>query len=257
MNYRTTIILLASSQDNGDTIRYTCPRCEGGSSGEKSLSVTRDESGHLVWQCFRDKCRERGSTDSSVTSTQVVKVAKKRKEFKGTTKPLSDYHLRRINSMWGITDPPYWYYTPEYGGRVAMSVRGPKYHHRGWVLRDIRGTAQAKALTYIEEGEESLSWYKTKGSGPTVLVEDIPSAVRASRHVNAVALLGTAIGKDKAIEIAEYAARPIVLALDQDATAKSFDHIQRYGLSWGDTKVLPLKKDLKDMAEDELRELLK
>ena len=258
MNYRTTIILLASSQDNGDTIRYICPRCEGGNSGEKSLSVTRDESGHLVWQCFKDKCPEKGGTDSSVTSTKVVKVAKKRKEFKGTTKPLSDYHLRRINALWGITDPPYWYYTPEYGGRVAMSVRSPKYMHRGWVLRDIRGTAQVKALNYIEEGEESLSWYKNASNkNGTILVEDIPSAVRASKYVSAVALLGTAIGKDKAIEISEHAARPIVLALDQDATAKSFDIVRRYGLSWEDTKILPLKKDLKDMTEDELCTTLK
>ena len=260
MNYRTSIILMASTQDNGDTIRYICPRCDAGSDGEKSLSVTRDESGHLVWQCFKDKCIEKGGTDGSVVSADrmAVRVEKVRKEFKGTTKALSDYHLAQIKSMWGIEDPPYWYYTPEYGGRVAMSIRGPKYQHRGWVLRDIRGNAQVKALNYLEKGEESLSWYKNKRPDVgTILVEDIPSAVRASSHLTAVALLGTAVGLDKAIELEAYAPRPIIIALDQDATAKSFKIASRYGLSWGDTKILTLPKDLKDMTEDELCTTLK
>jgi len=159
--------------------------------------------------------------------------------------------------MWGIEDPPYWYYTPDYGGRIAMSIRGPKYNHRGWVLRDIRGRAKTKALTYIEKDEESLSWYKTTTNAPTVLVEDIPSAVRANGGgVNAVALLGTAIGLGKALEIAANAPRPIIIALDQDATSKSFDYIKRYGLLWDTVLIRVLPKDLKDMTEEELKEIL-
>jgi hypothetical protein len=134
-----------------------------------------------------------------------------------------------------------------------MSVRSPKDLPRGWILRDIRGNARVKALTYIDEGEEGLSWYKTSPHAPTVLVEDIPSSVRASQYMNAVALLGTGIGLPRALEIAEYASRPIIVALDQDATSLSFKWARKYSLLWGDVMVLPLKKDLKNMTEEELQ----
>lgn len=258
MNYSIAITLLASSMDLGDTLRELCPRCEGGSTREKSLSITLTEDGHLLWQCFRANCTEkRGASGRKVIVSNMVVAEKVRKKFEGTTKALSDYHLAQLKSMWGIEDPPYWYYTPDYGGRIAMSIRGPKYNHRGWVLRDIRGRAHTKALTYLDKDEESLSWYKTKTNQPTVLVEDIPSAVRASRYVNAIALLGTSIGLGKALEIAHNAPRPIVIALDQDATAGSFKYVKRYGLLWEDTKILVLPKDLKDMTDTELKEILK
>lgn len=256
MNYKTTIILHASPMELGDTLRVTCPRCEGGSSQEKNtLSITKHEDGSVVWQCFRNSCPEKGgtNTDGRVSKVDIVEPAKPKKKFDGTTKALTDFHLARIKKLWGIDDPPHWYFTPDYGGRIAMSVRGPKYNHRGWVLRDIRGAARVKALTYIEDNEESLSWYKTQDpSAPTVLVEDIPSAVRASRYTNAVALLGTAVGMDKALEIADYTRGPVVIALDQDATAKSFEYAQRYKLLWREPRVLLLERDLKDMEEEEL-----
>jgi len=259
MNYKTTIILMSTELDLGDSLRVICPRCEGGSSNEKSLSISRLEDGDLVWQCFRANCPEKnGASDSGVSRISSVpkEIEKVRKVFKGTTKALTEVQLAQLNSMWGVTNPPYWYYTPDYGGRIAMSIRGPKYNHRGWVLRDIRGNARVKALTYLDKKEESLSWYKTHPDQPTVLVEDIPSAVRASRYVNSIALLGTAIGIGKALEIAEYGTRPIILALDQDATRQSFKHLTRYGLMWEDTRILTLPKDLKNMNEVELQEIL-
>lgn len=137
-----------------------------------------------------------------------------------------------------------------------MSILSPKGTHRGWVLRND-GSSQPKALTYVEEGEDALSWYLCHESAPTVLVEDIPSAVRASTYVNAVALCGTGIGSDRASEIAEYATRPIVVALDQDATAKSFEYVKKYNLLWDGPRVLPLKQDIKNMQETQVCDLLR
>ena len=138
-----------------------------------------------------------------------------------------------------------------------MSVRSPKYMHRGWVLRDMRGVARSKALTYIDEGEVAQSWYRINHNAPTVVVEDIPSAVRVNMSgVNAVALLGTLVNEDKAIEIARYAPRPVVIALDQDATARAFQIARKFGLLWDHYRVLPLNKDFKDMTEDEIQQKL-
>lgn len=257
MSRSVDVTFIASELEPGETTRVLCPRCDGGSSREKSLTITLDWDGGLVWNCFRDSCTEKGRSGGTYipsTTTQSDRVVKK---FEGTTVPLSDVRLDKIHTKWGITNPPYWYWTPDYGGRIAMSVRSPKYLHRGWVLRDLRGVAKAKALTYMDKDEVMLSWYKVQKDAPTVVVEDIPSAVRVSMFgVNAVALLGTIVNMDKADELARYAPRPIVIALDQDATAKAFQIARKYGLVWDHYRVLPLEKDFKDMTDTEVQNKL-
>lgn len=90
-----------------------------------------------------------------------------------------------------------------------------------------------------------------------MVVEDIPSAVRVSMcGVNAVALLGTILNIEKATEIAEFSG-PVTLALDQDATEKSFHHARRWGLLWDEVQVLPLQKDFKDMTDEQIQEKLR
>jgi len=137
-----------------------------------------------------------------------------------------------------------------------MSIRSPKNAHRGWVLRSVGSNVRAKALTFTEEGEVALSWYKTNRLAPTVLVEDIPSAVRASKTMNSVALLGTGIGSDRAMEIAKHATRPIFIAMDQDATPTAIEYAKKYCLLWDDVRVMQLPKDMKNMSEPELLVLL-
>lgn len=263
MDYTPMILIEGSNLSQGENTRVVCPACAGGSSGERSLSITLGEDNILRWQCFRGSCHlSPGMTGTDPSSqalyihTKKHEVVKPRRKFDGKTTALSERDLAWIEEHWGITEPPYWYYTPNYGGRIAMSIRSPKYKHRGWVLRDIRGRAKRKALTYIDEKEQGLSWYKTKKHGPTIVVEDIPSSVRASRYVNAVALCGTGLGYEKAEELSMYGSRPIVMCLDQDAVDLSFKYIKKYGLLWGDSKVLPLKKDIKDMNEQDIKELL-
>ena len=257
MSVQTQIVLLAARLSMGENTREICPVCDGGSTREKSLSITMFEDG-IKWKCFRASCGVKGTTmpednlcDIPVTTTMV-----KKSTFEGHTKKLSEFHLQKIETLWSITNPDFWYWTPEYGGRIAMSIRSPKYRHRGWVLRDIRGMARQKALNFINEGEQGLSWYRRHKKGPTVVVEDIPSAVRAEKYMNSVALLGTGIGPDRALEIADYATRPVILALDQDATALSYQMGDMWKLLWDEVKVLPLRRDLKNETEDNLRRIL-
>lgn len=141
-----------------------------------------------------------------------------------------------------------------------MSIRSPRYTHRGWVLRDMTGRSQYKALTYLENKTTPLSWYifPMAPHVGTIIVEDIPSAVRASKWITkSVALLGTGCGPDRALEIASNARRPILVALDQDATGIACNIVEKHNLLWGEqTKVVPLKKDLKDMEEEDLYDLI-
>jgi hypothetical protein len=259
MNKYSDILLIAESMELGEQRREICPYCHGGSSNERSLSLTMDENGTLRWMCHRGSCDLPPGTNGEVAhiNQRHRPLDKPKPKFTGATKPLHPLMKRWIQRTWGIVDIPYWWWTVDYGGRIAMSIRSPRYMHRGWVLRTPQDCVRPKTLTYIDEGEVTLSWYLTDPHAPTVLVEDIPSAVRASAYINAVALLGTGIGPDKANEIAAYAPRPILLAYDQDATQLAFRAEKKYGLQWGDTKILPLEKDIKDMKEKELCKLLK
>ena len=252
MNNSTDIILLGATLSEGQTLRTICPVCKGGTSEEKSLSITRNEG--LVWQCYRSTCGVKGATHSATSSKGTTK--KEHPTWEGTTHKLPIKVRDRIETLWGIKNPPHWYWTTDFGGRVAMSVRSQSDTHRGWLLRSITGTQRTKVLNFINPDEESLSWYKTKPFAATVLVEDIPSALRASTYVNSVALLGTGVGSDRASEIARHSTRPLVVALDQDATDIAFRIARKWSLLWEDVVVLPLTKDIKNMNEEELKELL-
>jgi len=252
MIYDSEIIILGTPLSEGETLRIICPACSGGSDSEKSLSITRNEG--LVWQCYRATCGVKGATHSA-TSGREKSVKAENPTWEGTTHEIPLKVAERIKYLWGITDPPNWYWTTDFGGRVAMSVRSPSDTHRGWVLRAIGQGQRTKVLNFMEK-RESLSWYKTHPHAPTVLVEDIPSAVRGARYTNTVALLGTGVGSSRAKEISQHATGPVIVALDQDATNQSFQIARKWGLLWGDVKVLPLIKDLKNLQEEELRNLL-
>ena len=265
MSILQEVKLIVQDMELGETARRVCPSCGGGSSKEHSLTITLFPNNFVKYNCFRNSCRVSGSYACSgatplrpkMDDPLYVPPTKRRKRFEGSTVPLTDFEKKYISEEWGIDEAPYWYHTSQFGGRIAMSVRAPKYTHRGWVLRDIYGSQKSKALTYIEDDETPLSWYRNNALAQgTILVEDIPSAVGASAYCTSVALLGTGCGLDRASEIHEYAPRPIYIALDQDATDQSFIMKARWGLLWEDCRVLSLNRDLKNMSEKGLDTLL-
>lgn len=244
--------ILPEIPDQGETIRLDCDAC----GGVQTLSVTHNSDGTVLYNCFRANCNLRGAVvdKGALVPTEPARAPEK-KVWMGPHMPIPSEVDRWIRDEWGIVSPRSWHYTSEYGGRIVMPVLDPAGHRRGWVLRND-GSWSPKALTFMEPEEVSLSWYKTHSNAPTVVVEDIPSAIRASTHVNAVALIGTACGYHKAHEIAEHAPRTVYVALDQDATALAIKLAARYSLLWESPQVLPLTKDIKNMTEQEARDLL-
>ena len=244
MSYNTDIIILGSELSEGQSLRATCPACQGGTTNELSLSITRNEG--IVWQCFRSKCGIKGSTNG-VSFGKGIETKPERITWEGTTHELPEKVAQRVQELWGLHNPEGWYWTTDFGGRVAMSVWSPSGSQRGWVLRSLGGGG-TKALTY----GEGPSWYIKHTAGPTYIVEDIPSAVRVSLYANAVALLGTRISLENAVEIGTYSTRPTTIALDQDATSTAFRHAKRYNLLLNTPHIMPLQRDFKNMSEEEL-----
>lgn len=256
--------LLATEVEDGQTIRFTCPYCMGGNGSERSLTITRDGDG-VVYNCFRANCSlgggAYGGTGASLVRTNLDTLPRKRKRtpYEGSLAPLSDEWIEYLSDTIGITDEHRDRARPVYAPeehRVAWPILGPMGRRRGWVLRSYSLGVEPKAMTRMDEDEPCTSFYQTKNSSKyCVVVEDIPSAVRASAYLNAVSMNGSGLGPDAVAEIAAHH-RKVVWAFDEDATLKACKHHTKYALYFEDSWVLPLTKDLKNMTEAELKETL-
>ncbi len=256
---RKQILLDTADLDVGDQSRILCPGCGGGSTQEKSLSVRVTEEGTTVYQCFRASCDVAGAAGGTGRPRTTASPKKVHKRWEGETTALPESIETEVFESWRLDIPEHWYWTEDMGGRIAMSIRSPQNTHRGWVLR-VRPDnkwARTKAYTYFEQaGTPKASWYKTLPHANTVLVEDVPSALRAAPYMNAVALLGTNVSEEAAYEIAEHQTGRVIIALDADATTQAIRLAQEYRLIWRDVGVAILTKDLKDQTEEELWETI-
>lgn len=250
--------LIAADLGEGDQTREVCPFCQGGTSGERSLNVTvRD--GVVLYNCHRASCLQAGGIGGTLVRTSQREPRKARiTPFMGELEYLSDDWKDYLAQKIGWTE---WHmgqgrpmYAPE-EHRVAYPVFSPMGLRRGWVLRSYEPYERLKALTRMDIEEPHLSYYRPNNSPHVVVVEDIPSAVRASRYVDAVALCGGGCGPDYAMEIAAHY-RNVVWALDADATAMAIKLCRRYAMLFDTSRVQVLERDLKDEKEKRLMEIL-
>lgn len=121
------------------------------------------------------------------------------------------------------------------------------------MLRSLDG-AKPKVISHTEKG--AMAWYINHTTPGIIIVEDQLSAVRASRYLSSVALLGTNLSEERVAEIRRTGNSPVYLALDNDAISSAVKYVVKY------RSVLPLQlvrldKDIKDMSEEELEVLAK
>jgi DNA primase len=94
------------------------------------------------------------------------------------------------------------------------------------------------------------------GDGTVYLVEDCLSALKLWQSgVSSIALLGTKLDDSTALEISK-AYRKVVFCLDNDATAKAVELSRKYNLLFDKVSILVPSADPKDMAPEELENLL-
>lgn len=253
--------LIASELEDGETVREVCPFCQGGSGGEKSLNVTVDQ-GAILWNCHRASCLEAGG----VGSGKLVRTSERREPRKARITPYEgelayltdewkEYLAQKIGwKEWHLEEGRPML-APE-DNRVAFPIFSPMGLRRGWVLRSYEPYDKYKALTRMDIEEPHLSYYRPNNTPHVVVVEDIPSAVRASRYADAVALCGGGLGLDYAMEVAAHY-RSVVWALDADATATAIRLNRQFGMLFKDrSSVLVLERDLKDEQEERLCTML-
>jgi hypothetical protein len=257
VKFNSNIALEAEALSEGESVRIHCETCQG---TVPTLAITRKEDGTIVWQCFRAICDERGARHQGggYHKSGAPREKPKHVRYTGDLRELDRLDCEFLEETVGFDAAHVRTAQVRYAeeeDRFMFPIIGPAYQRRGYVKRTWDNFVRTKALTHLEVDEPHLSWYRPWDEGETIIVEDIPSAVRASRYMNAVALCGTACGPEVINEIAQNARR-VVWALDEDATNQSVRLWRMHSLLFDASRVLVLNKDLKDMTEEELQEVL-
>ena len=239
--------------------REVCPKCDGGSTREESLSIRPLDDGLIhKLSCWRATCGWYAFV-GGVDVKSVTKKVKTGSVYRDETFPLrvlghklgSTYGLGHLHMLaHGWTEDGT-------GTTLVMPVRDPYGRIRGHVTRTF--DTPKRCYTYKATSQPWLDWwFDLNNPAPVVIVEDALSACRLQGcGFNAVALLGTSMTTEQAQEIASVADdRPVHLALDRDAFQKSLYLYNRYLHQLSFAGVHCLTVDIKNMdSDDDIRRM--
>lgn len=253
-----------------------CPRCGGGRTAERSLSVTRMDALRLAYCCHRATCGLRGFIGGTFSSSTSVSVPSDRgtkttELYSAETQGLGEDWLYELGGLYRFSEDEIrrlgW--TEEVNSCwLVVRIRQPDGKERGVHTRSRKWDGQSSATRdYRGESAPWMGWFFRHDGGrteegeksPIVLVEDVLSAAKvATSGFRAASLMGCNLSLDQFLEAQEAAkGNPIVLALDRDATDKALNHVHRYGfLSGGNLIPLLLSKDLKYHTKEEIVQMV-
>jgi hypothetical protein len=261
MSLTTDVALMAADLGNGGKTRVLCPACQGGTHNEQSMIVSKDDLGNVSYYCFRDSCRVSGYAGRSPVEAER-RVRPRTNPYTGRIDALSFEDEERLRCTYNMNTAEMY----QLGARWAPEVRrfmfpvwspvlAASWPMLGYVGRSLEG-AIPKAVNYVSIADVPfLSFYKRGSKQRRIVVEDIPSAVRAATYMPSVALNGTGITQD-ALHLLARTSPNIVIALDADATNRAWMHAREHQLLFESIEVRPLQQDLKGMKRDQLEELL-
>ena len=232
--------------------RSDCPLC-----GKPNTFSVSDNGFERLWYCFHADCNTKGGTGINLTrdnSSQAFVKKQDKEESAIIDFVIPDTFVslsRNINAE-----------------NYVKQVHSYSAYLDG--LADIRYDFQKDRVVYlVKDGDKvidatgrSLTNSKPKwlrygtSRQPFVcgiadnlfVVEDCPSACSISNIVTGMALMGTSL-LDSHIQVTQNY-KKIFVALDKDATRKAVD-IVRHLSNYVPTKLVVLKKDLKNMEKEE------
>ena len=243
-----------------------CPFCNA--DHETSLSITRTDQGFL-YNCFRASCGAKGFISSMVgpvpPETKDVKFKKfKPRAFTGELENLPERVITMMLDNYELTEEE----LHEQGikfcraeNRIYMPVFTYTGEQFGGVSKSLTpGVRRFKTINYFDRESSRLSYPRrgVSGESPIVIVEDILSAIKCSRHTRSVALLGHTISIPQIKELRNQT-DSIILMLDADVIHKALSLKKKFGFYFRNFSVVYLSNGLdpKDMKDEELKELLK
>lgn len=262
--YVETIERMGANLKIGMSLRDFCPAC----GGKNTFSITRKFSG-LAWFCFKADCRFKGLLGKELTKDELRSnisfVESEQKEFDiphgflhanasaGTMNLLRQYDIEdvyenhRVDVRFDIKTRRHMFMVHHqgkcYGGVGRSYIDKPK-----WLF-----VGEAKLpLIVPKHGAAGRPYYLANTPKIGVVVEDAISAAKVSFLHDGVAILGTHISPLYMLYLLSY--DRLYIALDEDATGKAIKYQQH--INWYvPTKVVQLRKDIKDMPKEAIRNL--
>ena len=243
------------------THRLLCPKCDGGSTREKSLAVTRDESG-ARWFCHRAGCGYKGGIGKPTHG--------------GETAPAREFVPRPLDAPWRFPEPgEHWYkaltsrgvlraLVPSWCARVGFRVLESDPDVAVWEIRNIGGEvighmtrSKDKRIREWIVRPGPIYWYRGDRRPRFVwMFEDALSAALATSETSAIALLGTKLPAGLVGDLASMSPGHIVVALDpgaEDDASRIVYGLTARGFS---VRVAILPVDFKDMPESKRVEMV-
>jgi hypothetical protein len=254
-----------------------CPFCNGGRSRERTFSVSRVADG-ILHNCFRASCSEgRGfvPTGAVLRNPSRPPAIKLDRPYTGEYRPLESQDTDYFRNRFDLDLPPVGPVGVNEYGQYVLQVLNPLGLARGYVVRrrgwsgmdsprPLNVSDGPKTRLFMNNSQQvPLSWYKPAdlrdrwANDVAVLVEDQLSAMKVQQAgFTGIALLGTHLEANRVREIGMFRPKLVVIALDQDATPVALGMARTWGLSFNKTRVALLEHDLKDIARDDIREVL-
>lgn len=258
--YKNQIVELCMGQPVGETSsNMECPMCRGGSTKEKSFSITREASG-ILFNCYRATCGFKGFYPTKY----VDNTERKKKEFTPHKynyylSPLRDKDIFMFSGTYGISRDELESNRVKYNrekNTYAFPLFTPERWEFGVVDRAYWGR-KPKAISYFfsERAKIHFPIQEFDGDKPILLVEDILSSIKACRYVNSAALLGTNLTTSMVNQLLNLTQK-VVVALDEDATSKAIGMKRKYSIYFKNFSIIPLSKDIKNMDDADIKSLL-
>jgi len=266
MRPRKEVQSVGESLGEGVTKQLICPFCKEDWEVQgkplawkpcKSMSVTREDT-LILYHCFRAGCSYgRGAIHLlDFTKKPLLKEPSfKPQEYKYRTVPALSNHLdSKITLSLNEIAAQHIRYAQD-RKTVVFPIFDSFGKEVGVVDRSYQGR-DPKAITYWFNDVPKIHFpLGVPNKGKILLVEDIPSSIRAAPYIKSAALLGTSLTPTVLRHLRQFY-DDVYIALDEDATGKALAMQKRYQLFFRNFSVVILSKDLKNMTDDEIESAL-
>ncbi len=239
--------------EDGETKPLPCPFCNA--THEDKLYLTRSSEGSGLYQCKRASCGAAGALGEHTGDIRKIPPSFTPKLFTRSLTPLRTEHKDYLNKYYQITN--------------TRGIRYDKAHDLlAFDLQTAKGTSwgiqtkrewnrsekYAKSCLYAERNVPKLHFEHPMGRGTCAVVEDWLSARKLAPIIPTVALLGTHLTEESALEIRKYYDN-LLLALDYDAVDKARKLRETWKGVFHSIDVVLLKADVKDTAYHTLQQV--
>jgi len=278
MKVTEEVAALAADVQPGATERFVCPVCHGGSSGERSLAITKGEAFGYLFYCHRASCGARGAQMFYDGGATTPAPPPKLYPLPNTgSRPvnvgdLSPHYLAQLFRVFNLGQEHlvidalnYYEVNTVHRGCLRFKCRGADGRELGYHDRAIGEASGKKYVRNWPNSDLFLASYVNpeyvthRASAPMWIVEDILSAIRiADLGGAATCIFGTNLTEAHLRHLERSGFRRYKLALDKDATVKSIDACRTFRDEYlFDVVPVLMWDDAKDMKRDELIELIK